>query len=461
MSESLRCRCRELSGYVCFAGLSAENYVSTHIIPAIRIYYQIIELLNVSAFRIDTQQLVLRSSSGVLLPIHDLLALGATNRYYSAVCDDETLWKMKCKEDFGFSDSNLARTRGWKFVHKDLRNTKVFVWGGFSALGFGIPPQWSSRKTRPENGIPRPVQVDFPKNTAIVDLVEGESSFHALVSWVWVYVWATLSAALSVHIFSGFYARDARLTSKLSGPEYVAKLRNGHPEIFKSAIGMQKHVFDKLLDVLERRGGLRSSKYMCTDEKLAIFLSMATTGMTNREAQNRFQRSADTISKTVHKIIDILVSPVIYNAYVKLPRDYDDTPPEIKDNKKLYPYLRDCLGALDCTHIHAHVLAEDRPRYRNRKGFISQNRCSALASPVPGHSYYGSPLLQIPYPFTAYPSEDQGILIPHSRGHTSTYLWILAYASPCGTLQEPRRVRRWLPGTHTHPPKAPTQHQTL
>ncbi|OCB88106.1 rcc1/blip-II [Sanghuangporus baumii] len=60
---------------------------------------------------------------------------------------------------------------------------------GFSALGFGIPPQWSSRKTRPENGIPRPVQVDFPKNTAIVDLVEGESSFHALVSWVWVYVW--------------------------------------------------------------------------------------------------------------------------------------------------------------------------------------------------------------------------------------------------------------------------------
>ncbi|KAL5480800.1 hypothetical protein ACEPAI_9740 [Sanghuangporus weigelae] len=184
---------------------------------------------------------------------------------------------------------------------------------------------------------------------------------------------ATLSAALSVHIFSGFYARDARLTSKLSGPEYVAELRNGHPEIFKSAIGMQKHVFDKLLDVLERRGGLRSSKYMCTDEKLAIFLSMATTGMTNREAQNRFQRSADTISKTVHKIIDILVSPVIYNAYVRLSRDTDDTPPEIKDNKKLYPYLRDCLGALDCTHIHAHVLAEDRPRYRNRKGFISQN----------------------------------------------------------------------------------------
>ncbi|KAL5482398.1 hypothetical protein ACEPAI_8992 [Sanghuangporus weigelae] len=184
---------------------------------------------------------------------------------------------------------------------------------------------------------------------------------------------ATLSAALSVHIFSGFYARDARLTSKLSGPEYVAELRNGHPEIFKSAIGMQKHVFDKLLDVLERRGGLENSKYMRTDEKLAIFLSMATTGMTNREAQNRFQRSADTISKTIHKIINILVSPVIYNVYVRLPRDTDDTPPEIEDNKKLYPYLRDCLGALDCTHIHAHVLAEDRPRYRNRKGFISQN----------------------------------------------------------------------------------------
>ena len=60
---------------------------------------------------------------------------------------------------------------------------------------------------------------------------------------------------------------------------------------------MHTHVFDKLLHVLEKKGGLADSKHMRTDEKLAIFLSMATTGMTNREAQNRFQRSADTISK--------------------------------------------------------------------------------------------------------------------------------------------------------------------
>ncbi|KAL5536483.1 hypothetical protein ACEPAF_305 [Sanghuangporus sanghuang] len=127
----------------------------------------------------------------------------------------------------------------------------------------------------------------------------------------------TLSAASAIYSFSGFYAKDARITSKLSGPEYVVELRNGHPETFKSAIGMQKHVFDRLLYILERKGGLADSKHMRTDEKLAIFLSMATTGMTNREAQNHFQRSADTISRTVHKIIAVLVSPAVYNAYGK------------------------------------------------------------------------------------------------------------------------------------------------
>lgn len=118
--------------------------------------------------------------------------------------------------------------------------------------------------------------------------------YHAIRQLAFI---ATLSAALAVHSLAGFYAKDDRITSKLSGPEYVAELRNGHPETFKSAIGMHKHVFEKLLHVLEKKGGLADSKHMCTDEKLAIFLSMATTGMTNREAQNRFQRSADTISK--------------------------------------------------------------------------------------------------------------------------------------------------------------------
>jgi hypothetical protein len=52
-----------------------------------------------------------------------------------------------------------------------------------------------------------------------------------------------------------------------------------------------------------------------------------------------------------------------------------DTPlsPSIANDPKYGPYLKDCLGALDRTYIDVHVKPEDQPRYRNRKGTLSQN----------------------------------------------------------------------------------------
>jgi hypothetical protein len=52
-----------------------------------------------------------------------------------------------------------------------------------------------------------------------------------------------------------------------------------------------------------------------------------------------------------------------------------DTPlsPRIADDPKYTPYFDDCIGALDGTHILAHIPTEDQARYRNRKGTVSQN----------------------------------------------------------------------------------------
>ena len=69
----------------------------------------------------------------------------------------------------------------------------------------------------------------------------------------------------------------------------------------------------------------------------------------------------------------MLTQDSVYSLYVHLPAEGSPTPPEIEQNPKLYPFLKDCLGALDGTHIYASVPAEDRARFRNRKGFISQN----------------------------------------------------------------------------------------
>lgn len=48
-------------------------------------------------------------------------------------------------------------------------------------------------------------------------------------------------------------------------------------------------------------------------------------------------------------------------------------PPEIRHSTKLYPYFKDCIGAIDGTHIRVKVPRVDRSRFYNRKGEITQN----------------------------------------------------------------------------------------
>ena len=45
----------------------------------------------------------------------------------------------------------------------------------------------------------------------------------------------------------------------------------------------------------------------------------------------------------------------LYTAIVKQPAASQPTPPRIRNDPKMFPYFKDCLGAADGTHIHAHI----------------------------------------------------------------------------------------------------------
>ena len=49
------------------------------------------------------------------------------------------------------------------------------------------------------------------------------------------------------------------------------------------------------------------------------------------------------------------------------------SPSQITDNPKYISYFDDCIGALDGIHVAAYVSKLEQPRYRNRKGTLSQN----------------------------------------------------------------------------------------
>jgi hypothetical protein len=51
----------------------------------------------------------------------------------------------------------------------------------------------------------------------------------------------------------------------------------------------------------------------------------------------------------------------------------DPALPHIHSDAKLWPFFKDCLGALDGTHILCSPPTSELPAHRNQKGLITQN----------------------------------------------------------------------------------------
>ncbi|KAJ7751618.1 hypothetical protein B0H16DRAFT_1839949, partial [Mycena metata] len=61
-------------------------------------------------------------------------------------------------------------------------------------------------------------------------------------------------------------------TSWQTGQRWINELLNGHPDRFRRAFGMSRHVFLKLIQVLRLKSGLRPTKHVTCQEQVAIFL---------------------------------------------------------------------------------------------------------------------------------------------------------------------------------------------
>ena len=99
------------------------------------------------------------------------------------------------------------------------------------------------------------------------------------------------------------YIKVPRYTSTLTGQAWLDELLKGHPGRFLEQFGLTQELFKKLAKVLQKKSGFGPSKHVSAREKLAIFLYASTTGLTNRKLQERFQRSAETISKCERNIL--------------------------------------------------------------------------------------------------------------------------------------------------------------
>ncbi|MFQ6650493.1 hypothetical protein Gotur_022410, partial [Gossypium turneri] len=112
--------------------------------------------------------------------------------------------------------------------------------------------------------------------------------------------------------------------------------------------------------------GLKSSRNMLVDEQVAMFLHIISHHLKNRVIKHHFNRSEETVSRSFHSVLNAVIH--LQDVLFKKAK-----PITANSSNPRWKWFKNCLGALDGTHIRIRVSTIDKPRYRTRKGDIAIN----------------------------------------------------------------------------------------
>ncbi|KAL3726342.1 hypothetical protein ACJRO7_031261 [Eucalyptus globulus] len=169
-------------------------------------------------------------------------------------------------------------------------------------------------------------------------------------------------------------SKQPSMTSSYAGYAWMRELmaEDTNPIKCYNMFRMHRDVFNNLTRDLVTRYGLKGSRNTNVEEMVGMFLYMLGHGIGNRVAQERFQRYGETISRhfslVLNKVCNMgkdLIQPI--------DRQFQEVPEKIKKDRQFYPYFKDCIGAMDGTHIQAVLPTYDQIRFIGRKGKTTQN----------------------------------------------------------------------------------------
>ncbi|KAK5817483.1 hypothetical protein PVK06_022407 [Gossypium arboreum] len=155
---------------------------------------------------------------------------------------------------------------------------------------------------------------------------------------------------------------------------YINSILYSGDQHYIDVIRMRPIAFFNLCDILSRNNLLQSTKSVNIREQVVIFLHIIGHNVRFRVIGSRYYRSIET----VHRYFRVVLRAVLklYKLVIKLLDE--STPSEIRNNPRFYPYFKDCIGALDGTHVRASIPLSIQGRYRSRKGGTTQNVLAAI-----------------------------------------------------------------------------------
>ncbi|PPE02911.1 hypothetical protein GOBAR_DD00071 [Gossypium barbadense] len=173
-----------------------------------------------------------------------------------------------------------------------------------------------------------------------------------------------LSSVLVHH--ETYFTMQPLMDSNHTGQMWVDEVLNGHDDRCMNSFRMAKDIFHSLLHGLQTNYGLKNGKLLAM-EKLALSLYILGNRESNSNATERFQQSGEIVSRIFTNMLHIFARMGI-DTIKPTEGQFEEVPNHIRHDTRYWPHFKDCIGAINGTHIKACISPSCQIPYIGRKG---------------------------------------------------------------------------------------------
>ena len=187
-----------------------------------------------------------------------------------------------------------------------------------------------------------------------------------------IFILGTVVVEFAKNYYMSYIANEPCKTSFQIGYKWVMEILQGNPDTCKQNFRMEIYVFIYLCKELKKRYHLKGTRKLTVEELMAMFFSTLGHEFGNRIVQERFQHSGETVSRHFTHIL-MVVSRMTIDIINPINIEFRDVPSKIRDDERYWPYFKDCIGAIDGTHMPVKISLSKQIPYIGRKWTPTHN----------------------------------------------------------------------------------------
>ncbi|XP_048613361.1 uncharacterized protein LOC125587205 [Brassica napus] len=160
--------------------------------------------------------------------------------------------------------------------------------------------------------------------------------------------------------------RLSHRTDRGAGWRHVQQLMYESDQQCYDIFRMNQKTFEALCKMLAERYGLKETHHVYIEESVAMFLETVGQDKTKMDIAARYQRSVDTVQRKLDEVLSALLK-FAEDTLRPQKGEFGRVIPVLRNDDRYWPHFRDCVGALDGTHVPVRPPSQNAEAYKGRK----------------------------------------------------------------------------------------------